>query len=165
MLRYMALPPCHYSCQFYTRKLTLEERLKLLGNGSLGGIVKTHEALDELNIPKRTLSCMWQQRSVDVILGLPFNLLSYAILTHMLAQCVNMIPETLIFNGGDCHIYENQIEIFQSKQMCNPINEYDAPQLWLNPEIKNINDFTIDDIKIVNYQSFPAIKYPLSTGL
>ena len=62
---------------------------------------------DDIGIPAYGLSLMWQQRSVDSFLGLPFNIASYALLTHMLAQQVGMMPEELIFSGGDCHIYDN----------------------------------------------------------
>ena len=137
-LRLMALPPCHYSCQFYTKELE---------NG------------------KRELSCMWQQRSVDTLLGLPFNILSYAILTHIIAQCVDMEVGELIFNGGDVHVYENQIADYEKQQKDNNPHMYALPELWLNPEIKEFEDFKYEDIKIVGYKSYPSIKYTLSVGL
>jgi thymidylate synthase len=107
---------------------------------------------------------MWNQRSVDTLLGLPFNILSYAILTYMIAQCVNMDVDELIFNGGDVHIYENQITAFKEQVNRNPY-KYALPHLKLNPDIKNIEDFKYEDIKIVGYESYPAIKFPLSVGL
>ena len=134
----MALPPCHYSCQFYTKKLE---------NG------------------KRELSCLWNQRSVDTLLGLPFNILSYAILTHIIAQCAGMEVGELIFNGGDVHVYENQIETYVSEQRSNNPHMYGLPKLVLNPEKKEIDDFTYEDIKIVGYKSYPKVNYPLSVGL
>jgi thymidylate synthase len=123
-----------------------------------------HEYLDDYNIPRRKLSCMWNQRSVDFPLGLGFNILSYALLTHMIAQCVNMDVNELIFNGGDCHIYENQISQFSEQLNRNPY-KYALPKLVLNKDITNINDFTYDDIKIEGYKSYPTIKIPLSVGL
>lgn len=162
----MALPPCHYACQFYTKEMTFDERktwfIKNIKNIELDKV--DENCLDEYNVPKRKLSCLWNQRSVDTLLGLPFNILSYAILTHMIAQCVNMEADELIFNGGDCHIYENQISAFQEQVNRKPY-KYALPCLKLNPEIKNIEDFKYEDIKIIGYESYPAIKFPLSVGL
>lgn len=170
----MALPPCHYGCQFYTTEMTLEERIKWGNDNNLyleaKNIIENkdqsynHEYLDDYNIPRRKLSCMWNQRSVDFPLGLGFNILSYALLTHMIAQCVNMDVNELIFNGGDCHIYENQISQFSEQLNRNPY-KYALPKLVLNKNITNINDFTYDDIKIEGYKSYPTIKIPLSVGL
>ena len=162
----MALPPCHYCCQFYTKEMTFNERktwfIQNIRNTELDNI--TNEYMDEFNVPKRKSSCMWMQRSVDTILGLPFNILSYSILTHMIGQCVNMDVDELIFNGGDVHIYENQINGFEEQLTRSPY-KYALPHLELNPNIKNIHDFNYDDIKIVGYESYPAIKFPLSVGL
>ena len=167
----MALPPCHYGCQFYTTEMTLEERINYykerICNGEDSGInyyEYDDEFFDKCNVPKRKLSCMWNQRSVDFPLGLGFNILSYALLTHMIAQCVNMDVNELIFNGGDCHIYENQITQFREQLLRNPY-KYALPKLNLNKNITNINDFTYDDIKIEGYKSYPTIKIPLSVGL
>jgi thymidylate synthase len=146
--------------------MTFDERKTwYIQNISSVNLDKVDEScLDRNNVPKRKLSCLWNQRSVDTLLGLPFNILSYAILTHMIAQCTNMTVDELIFNGGDCHIYENQVSAFNEQAKRNPI-KYASPILKLNPNIKNIDDFKYDDIKIVDYQSYPAIKYPLSVGL
>jgi len=161
----MALPPCHYCCQFYTRKMSMPERVafyeKKYGVESPDLIDEQH--LDEIGIPTRKLSCMWNQRSVDVGLGLPFNILSYAILTHLIAQCVNMDVDELIFQGGDCHIYNNQFDAMQTQIKRNPYR-YKLPELKLNPEITDIDKFTYNDIKIEGYKSFPTIKMPLSVG-
>lgn len=160
----MALPPCHYCCQFYTRKMTKEERYHLMNtNVPIDEI--TIEQMDNEGIPSRKLSCVWHQRSVDSLLGLPFNILSYALLTHMIAQCANMDVDELIFDGGDVHIYENQIDIYEAEQKKRNPHRYALPKLALNSSIKNINDFTYDDIKIMGYESYQAIKYPLSVGL
>ena len=162
----MALPPCHYCCQFYTKEMTFDERKTwYIQNISSVNLDKVDEAcLNEHNVPKRKLSCMFQMRSNDFPCGNPFNLLSYSILTHMIAQCVNMDVNELIFNGGDCHIYENQIPALKEQLSRNPI-KYALPHLKLNPEIKNIEDFKYEDIKIIGYESYPAIKFPLSVGL
>lgn len=162
----MALPPCHYCCQFYTKEMTFNERKIWLNqnirNTELDNM--TNEYMDEFNVPKRKLSCMFQMRSNDFPCGNPFNLLSYSVLTHMIAQCVNMDVDELIFNGGDVHIYENQIPAFVEQLSRNPY-KYALPHLELNPNIKNIEDFKYEDIKIIGYDSYPAIKFPLSVGL
>lgn len=162
----MALPPCHYCCQFYTKEMTFNERktwfIQNVRNTELDNI--TNEYMDEFNVPKRKLSCMFQMRSNDLPLGAPINYVSYAILTHMIAQCVNMDVDELIFNGGDVHIYENQIPAFEEQLSRSPY-KYALPHLELNPYVKNIEDFKYEDIKIVGYESYPAIKFPLSVGL
>lgn len=170
----MALPPCHYSCQFYTKKMTIKERKQwaidnriefehydCYSNPSDEEIV---EMFDKAGVPKRKLSCMWNQRSVDCGLGWSFNLLSYSILTHMIAQCVNMDVDEVIFSGGDVHVYKNHIEPLKEQLSRNP-HLYALPTLKLNPNITEINDFTYEDIKIVGYESYPTIKMPLSVGL
>lgn len=105
---------------------------------------------------KNELSCMWNQRSVDTFLGLPFNIASYALLTHMIAQVCDLEVGELIFTGGDCHLYENQFE--QTKEMLSRPLITDKAKLWINPEIKDIDDFKISDFKLENYVYHPAIK-------
>jgi thymidylate synthase len=158
----MALPPCHYSFQFYTKKMDIVERMNWALEHNLN--CWDEKSLDDNNVPSRKLSCLWNQRSVDSICGLPFNIASYAILTYMIAQCCNMKPDELIFNGGDVHVYENHIEAFTEQLYRNP-HKYALPQLELNPNVKEIDDFRAYDIKIVGYQSYPAIKYQLNVGL
>jgi thymidylate synthase len=110
----MVLPPCHYGFQCYTRELSEEERIKLAG----GNIQTKYPALieqqikvcDEREIPKRAISLMWNQRSVDTPLGLPFNIASYGLLLEIIAKMVNMVPDELIGNLGDTHIYLNQVD-------------------------------------------------------
>jgi thymidylate synthase len=103
----MTLPPCHTDFQFYTRELSFEERKGLvipMPN------LFTHEDCDAINLPKRAISLMWNQRSVDTFLGLPFNIASYGLLLEIVAKSVNMIPDELIGNLGDTHLYLNHIE-------------------------------------------------------
>lgn len=166
-IKNMALPPCHYACQFYTTKMTLEERLSWAEKHNINTdiINENIELLDEWGVPRRKLSCMFQMRSNDAILGLPFNILSYSILTHMIAQCCDMEVGELIFSGGDVHVYENQVEIYEKEQKNRNPHMYSLPTLLLNPDIKEIDDFKYEDIKIEGYKSYPSVKYPLSVGL
>ena len=110
----MVLPPCHYGFQVYTRELSLDERLDLMRKRTKDGTVdydnRHHGFLDFHNIPKRAISLMWNQRSVDTFLGLPFNIASYALLLEIIAREVNMVPDELIGNLGDVHLYSNHIE-------------------------------------------------------
>lgn len=167
-LRFMALPPCHYFSQFYVRPLNNVERLNWLCEHSDGEYdewkTATSSKLDELNVPKYALSCMLNCRSQDVPLGTVGNWVCYSILTYMIAQCTNMIADEFIWIGGDCHIYENQIEGVKEQLTRDPY-KYKLPKLWLNSEIKNIDGFKFEDIKIIGYESYPTIKYPLSVGL
>jgi thymidylate synthase len=110
----MVLPPCHYGFQVYTRELSLDERLDLMRKRTKDGTVdydnRHHGFLDFYNIPKRSISLMWNQRSVDTFLGLPFNIASYALLLEIIAKMVNMVPDELVGNLGDAHLYSNHIE-------------------------------------------------------
>jgi thymidylate synthase len=106
----MVLPPCHYGFQVYTRELSLEERRELVGNKTLFALGSEEDSYDEANIPRRAISLMWNQRSVDTFLGLPFNIASYGLLLEIIAKEVNMVPDELIGNLGDVHLYNNHIE-------------------------------------------------------
>lgn len=101
------------------------------------------------------LSCMMTQRSVDTFLGLAFNIASYALLTHMLAQVCDLKPKELIMSLGDTHIYHNHFDAVKEQLARESLP---LPTLWLNPDIKNINHFTMDDIRLENYQSHASIK-------
>jgi thymidylate synthase len=131
----MTLPPCHYGFQVYTRELSLEERTqykKKRDDIARTFAPYTHQMLDGSNIPTRAISLMWNQRSVDTPLGLPFNIASYALLLELLAKVeVNMVPDELIGNLGDCHIYKNQIEGIKEQLTREP---YQLPKLNINTE-------------------------------
>lgn len=101
------------------------------------------------------LSCHMYQRSVDVFLGLPFNIASYALLTHMLAQVCGYTVGELIISTGDTHIYKDHVD--QVKEQLSR-EAFPNPTLWLNMDIKDIDKFTMDDIKLVNYESHGTIK-------
>lgn len=164
----MALPPCHYCCQFYTQKLSHQERLDWLYKNDPGYNPNfegyTEKFLDQNGVPTRKLSCMFHMRSNDVGCGTPFNWASYAILTHIVAHCTNMDVGDLISTIGDAHIYLNHVDGLKEQMRRNP-HLYALPTLWLNPKKKNIDDFTFDDIKIEGYKSYPHIKLELNVGL
>lgn len=175
----MVLPPCHYGFQVYTRELSDGERAMYYETklGRLHFVPPTKQLLDKENIPTRAISLMWNQRSVDVPLGLPFNIASYGLLLEIIAKITNMVPDELIGNLGDCHIYENQIDGIKEQLNREP---YPLSSLRINiefwptqsgecgiGELTNNIDFLIkemriDDFQIENYKSHPTIKIPLS---
>lgn len=163
---YMALPPCHYCYQFYTRELSFNERLEWFHNNVeiQDDINTTNELMDEYNVPKYELSLMWNQRSCDVCIGACYNVASYSILLSMVAQCTNMTCGEVIGNLGDTHIYLNHLEGLKEQMEHDP-HKYDLPKLELNKDIKNIDDFCFEDINVVDYESYHKIFYPLSVGL
>jgi thymidylate synthase len=183
----MVLPPCHYGFQVYTRELSLEERTEY--KKKRDGIARTfapytHQMLDGSNIPTRAISLMWNQRSADTFLGLPFNIASYGLLLEIIAKAVNMIPDELIGNLGDTHLYLNHIE--QAKEQIGR-EPFELPTLNINTEFwptesgecgegpidaqAVFNNFTDEhfckcllesDLQLSNYQSHPHIKAQLS---
>jgi thymidylate synthase len=107
----MVLPPCHYGFQVYTREIPQEERWKMADlTPNMSEFDLCSKSCDDYNIPKRYISLMWNQRSVDTFLGLPFNIASYGLLLEIIAREVDMIPDELIGNLGDVHLYSNHIE-------------------------------------------------------
>ena len=144
----MTLPPCHYGFQVYTRLTTREE--KIVNPGKY-----------------RAISLMWNQRSVDTFLGLPFNIASYGLLLEIIAKEVNMIPDELIGNLGDVHLYSNHIEQAKEQLTREPMK---LPKLKMNPIfLANLEHKGFDEavngqvnFELENYQSHPSIKAPLS---
>jgi len=129
----MVLPPCHYGFQVYTRELSLKERVDYGTKRNMWILGQTINYLhcDEKNIPTRAISLMWNQRSVDTFLGLPFNIASYGLLLMMLADEVNMVPDQLIGSLGDTHLYLNHIE--QAKeQIGRDLTDEERYNKWFN---------------------------------
>ena len=184
----MVLPPCHYGFQVYTRELSARERTALGSNGStrlydaikernyetIDADVEMHKVCDDRNIPRRAISLMWNQRSVDTFLGLPFNIASYGLLLEIIAKEVNMVPDELIGNLGDVHLYSNHIE--QAKEQIGR-TPYELPKLEMTPWMEYMTPGTTNstmtfdsliqslepsDFDIKDYQSHPTIKAPLS---
>ena len=178
----MILPPCHYGFQVYTRELSISERLDLASKTY--SVFEPsdfhrvdHEEIDELYpVPKRAISLMWNQRSCDTFLGLPFNIASYALLLEIIAKEVNMIPEDLIGNLGDVHLYKNHIE--QAKEQIER-EPYSLPTIqiternWYQHQLvkerlgpKTFRDIILsyrpDCFELIGYESHPKIKAPLS---
>jgi thymidylate synthase len=187
----MVLPPCHYGFQVYTRELSLEERRELVTkevfdriyNGG-GPDTLSHSEINQWNVPTRAISLMWNQRSVDTFLGLPFNIASYALLLHIIAEAVNMVPDELIGNLGDVHLYENHLDQAKEQLTREPMP---LPKLNINTEWWPLesgecgegpldaqavfNGFNNDnfckclleeDLQLYNYDPHPTIKAPLS---
>lgn len=128
----MALMPCHNMFQFYTR---------VESDG------------------RRSLSCQLYQRSADVFLGVPFNIASYALLTIMVAQVVDMIPGEFVHTFGDAHLYSNHFEQAKLQLTRTP---FPLPQMKLNPAVRDIFGFQFSDFELVQYQCHPAIKAPVA---
>jgi thymidylate synthase len=168
----MVLPPCHYGFQVYTREMTLEERLEWNHQNSdplNRSLDYFPEHLDSMNVPKRKISLMWNQRSVDTFLGLPFNIASYGLLLEIIAKEVNMVPNELIGNLGDTHLYLNHIT--QAKEQIKR-EPYSLPKLKISrtlfefgkpdPNKLDLDYYSIHNFELLHYHSHPTIKAPLS---
>ena len=160
------LPPCHYGFQVYTRELSSQERKDLYDKTDCSkDIFPTDEngwnkLFNDYNIPNRAISLMWSQRSIDTALGLPMNIASYGLLLTILAKEVNMVPEELIGNLGDCHIYLNQIDGVKEQLDREP---FPLPNVKLLDKVVNdLSEYTYQDFILENYQSHPKIYFPLS---
>ena len=164
----MVLPPCHYGFQVYTREMSTEERNEWYFNNAFKNPKYRKEwkdfELDQQNVPKRAISLMWNQRSVDTFLGLPFNIASYGLLLQIIAKEVNMVPDQLIGNLGDTHLYLNHIE--QAKEQIDrepmELSELKIEDLVKWEEGGCLPTYSVSDFTIENYQSHPSIKAPLS---
>ena len=182
----MVLPPCHYGFQVYTRELSWEEQVQWVMKNTDVEWENLYivEEIAKDTTPKRAISLMWNQRSVDTFLGLPFNIASYGLLLEIIAKAVNMVPDELIGNLGDTHLYLNHIKQAKEQLTREP---YSLPTLNINTEwwptesrecgigpidaVAVFNGFSNEsfckclleeDIQLSNYESHPHIKAPLS---
>lgn len=130
------LPPCHCLFQFYVTPATDPN-----GRGKL--------------------SCQLYQRSCDTFLGVPFNIASYALLVMMIAQVTDLEPGEFVWTGGDVHLYSNHLEQAE-EQLSRRGDIRPMPKMKINPDIKNIEDFTIDDFELIDYDPHPSIKAPIA---
>ena len=181
----MILPPCHYGFQMYTRDLTLAERIKAarvrypkfntMDFGHADGFSEEefqHHQLDEKypGVPTRAISLMWSQRSCDVFLGAPFNIASYGLLLSIIAKEVDMVPDQLVGNLGDTHLYLNHLNQAKEQSKRKPfklpsllgLDEYHYLMDQEIPFSEKIMGFRPDFFKLEGYESHPAIKAPLS---
>jgi thymidylate synthase len=174
----MVLPPCHYGFQVYTRELSEIERFNWYGNKIDSHMHHDHivQEMNQENVPTRAISLMWNQRSVDTFLGLPFNIASYGLLLEIIAKEVNMVPDELIGNLGDVHLYSNHIE--QAKEQIGR-TPYELPTVkiternwYMHEKVKeHLGEKTLDEklksyrpdcFELIGYESHPKIKAPLS---
>lgn len=174
----MKLPPCHWAFQLWTRELASDERDAWYSkNGSHGtGMIKMvdhfhqqytdvqhdkvvnshiHDFMDNEGVPKRAVSLMFQMRSVDCFLGMPFDIASYGILLEMIAQVSGMVADELLVTSGDTHIYLNHLEQVEEQLKREP---FPLPTIKLNRDVKSIYDFKYEDISFENYKAHPSIK-------
>jgi len=145
-LQEMVLPPCHYGFQVYTRELTFQERLNRYDPHKLYHSEVDSWFLDELNVPTRAISLMWNQRSVDTFLGLPFNIASYGLLLEIIAKAVNMVPDELIGNLGDVHLYSNHVE--QAKEQIGREMTWEEQVQWVmkNTDVEMENLYIVEEV-------------------
>jgi thymidylate synthase len=171
----MVLPPCHFSWQIFTKELSIEEKweqytksgLNIEINGTLLELKHMGTSFYPKSLPKRAISLMWNQRSVDVGLGLGFNIASYALLLEILAKITNMVPDQLIGSLGDTHLYSDHIELVKEQIDREP---FELPKLmihktdsfWSNFDVSMFGHLDINDFTLENYAYHPSIKLPLS---
>jgi thymidylate synthase len=174
----MVLPPCHYGFQVYTRELSESERFNWYGNKIDSHMHHDHivQEMNQENVPTRSISLMWNQRSVDTFLGLPFNIASYGLLLEIIAKEINMVPDELIGNLGDVHLYSNHVE--QAKEQIGR-TPYELPTVkiternwYMHEKVKeHLGEKTLDEklksyrpdcFELIGYESHPKIKAPLS---
>ena len=166
----MALAPCHAFFQFYTREMSLDERVQwaeendnVLWSDYIHATFVDENTrlgwLDKAGVPTRKLSCQLYQRSADVFLGVPFNIASYALLIHMFAQQANMAVGDFVWTGGDVHLYSNHLEQARTQLGRTPRA---LPKLIIKRKPDSIFDYKFEDFDIEGYDPHPAIKAPVA---
>jgi len=159
----MALPPCHLLYQFIVRPMTFEERRNLYPQNIPN--LYSHEDLNVLNTPKYYLDLNMYQRSCDTLLGVPFNIASMSILLMIMAKVSNMVAGDAFWIGGDTHIYVDHISMVKEQLGREP---YALPKLIIKKKLNTLDDIlalTLEDFELLGYESHPAIKAELFTGL
>lgn len=163
----MALPPCHLLFQFYTRELTMPERMSYAGIEvneewiGIQSIEERHERCDAKKAPRHYLDCQVYIRSNDLFLGAPFNIAQYALLTHLMAKTVNMVPGTLVYTIGDAHIYSNHYD--QVSEQLSRESASAPPMLHIMGEAKDDPaDYEYDQISLRGYTSHSKISAPVA---
>jgi thymidylate synthase len=163
----MVLPPCHYGFQVYTRELSDVERYTIARQYGLCpkysniGIENCteEEHYNKYNVPTRAISLMWNQRSVDTFLGLPFNIASYGLLLEIIAKEVNMVPDELVGNLGDVHLYSNHIE--QAKEQIGRDLTEDERYELVTQQMSKLRAITDEDYIKYNIPNRTREPYPL----
>lgn len=142
-----------------TLKTKPNDRRMIVSAWNVGKIPEMHlppcHMMFQFYVANNKLSCMLYQRSCDMFLGVPFNIASYALLTMMVAQVCSLEPGEFVHTLGDTHIYHNHFEQVKEQLSHTP---YPLPQMKINPNVKDINDFKYEDFELVNYQSYDTIK-------
>jgi thymidylate synthase len=162
----MALPPCHMMFQFYTVELTFQERLSLIDDpvaffpARATSMEEKLEVMDTIGIPKRRLDCMLYQRSADSFLGVPFNILSYSLLVHMMAHQLDMAAGEFVWVGGDCHIYNDHFT--QVEEILSRTPSRLTPRLKFTDKPASLFEYEWPHLEIVDYEHQGEIKAPVS---
>lgn len=170
----LALYWCHAMFQFNCRKISRAHRLSMveMGKDAIPEYDYPDQQLDNMGVPKYYLDCQLYQRSCDVLLGVPFNISSYALLTCVIAKAVNMVPGEFIHTYGDVHIYDNHMDAVNEQLERDPF-KYKLPKLELTGDWSKIGEtadfshLTVDNFKLVGYESYPKLESDttLSTGM
>lgn len=157
----MALPPCHMFCQFYVSYPKPENEMQSNGEASTStnGVSTPHTIDDQLPKPRGMLSCQLYQRSCDMGLGVPFNIASYALLTHMLAEVCDLTPGTFIHTMGDCHVYLDHVDALKIQLEREP---RDFPELKIKEQHDSIDGWKPEDFEIRGYQPHASIPMKMS---
>ena len=170
-LNQMTLPPCHYGFQVYTRELSDKERYDYWFKNNYETGMERYFDPNNLpdfdddyyeQTPTRAISLMFNQRSVDTFLGLPFNIASYGLLLEIISKEVNMVPDELIGNLGDVHLYKNHIEQAKEQLTREPKRLPTLEIIEREEQNFSMDEMYIDNFQFPNYQSHPSIKAPLS---
>lgn len=165
------LPPCHYCFQYWSKEIPLLDRIKMHHNwpnmceDMKSGTMDPEDTdmllaiCEKANIPKRKLSMMFNMRSVDTVLGMPFDIASYALQLMMMSWVTNMVPDELLVVSGDTHIYANHMENLPEfiDRPARPL-----PTVRIRPGKKDMKSFRFEDFELANYDPHPAVRFPIA---